>query len=171
MTRSACLLLATLLGLAGSLPAPTQAAYRVAVLGSTAVGACQPALPTYDGNIRKRPLAIQNEGSTVAFVTCSFPTDATAGSFFKAFMNLDNSSAAARSVTCTLVQGVSGSSTRPSITKTVVLPANTTQTTMRWEAADNGGVALSPVVSASCSLPEGTAISYVAYQIDVDIGA
>ena len=34
-------------------------------------GACQAALPAYEGLIRKRPMAIQNEGVSTAFVTCA----------------------------------------------------------------------------------------------------
>ena len=31
---------------------------------------CQSALPVFDGNIRKRPAAVANEGTATAFVTC-----------------------------------------------------------------------------------------------------
>ncbi|HST45355.1 MAG TPA: hypothetical protein VLK29_09045, partial [Luteimonas sp.] len=36
-----------------------------------ATGLCQAALPAYDGLIRKRPVAIRNEGDAAAFVSCS----------------------------------------------------------------------------------------------------
>lgn len=41
-------------------------------LSSPATDICQAALPVYEGLIRKRPLAMTNEGTTTAFVTCSF---------------------------------------------------------------------------------------------------
>lgn len=38
---------------------------------TAAAGACQSALPVFDTLLRKRPLAVQNEGSTTTFVTCA----------------------------------------------------------------------------------------------------
>ena len=38
---------------------------------TTGSGTCQAALPAFEGLIRKRPLAIQNEGTAPAFVSCA----------------------------------------------------------------------------------------------------
>lgn len=38
---------------------------------TAAAGACQSALPVFDTLLRKRPLAVQNEGNSTAFVTCA----------------------------------------------------------------------------------------------------
>ncbi len=38
----------------------------------TAPKNCQPALPLDDAAVRKKPLAVQNEGIATAFITCSF---------------------------------------------------------------------------------------------------
>src|SRR5690606_41548022 len=83
-------------------------------------GVCQAALPNFEGQIRKRPLAIQNEGTATAFVTCS-PTslqfaEASSGGhgvFFK------NDSDAGVTIGCTGVMGASDWSTDsspPSVT-------------------------------------------------------
>src|SRR5690606_34316104 len=40
---------------------------------SSGAGVCAAALPAFEGLVRKRPRAIQNEGSTNAFVTCAPP--------------------------------------------------------------------------------------------------
>jgi len=46
---------------------------------ANAVGRCQGALPNYEGAIRKRPLAVQNEGTGSAFVTCAFLSSCRTG--------------------------------------------------------------------------------------------
>ncbi len=45
---------------------------------ANATSYCQAALPAFEGAIRKRPLAVQNEGTTNAFVTCSFTMESAA---------------------------------------------------------------------------------------------
>ena len=61
--------LAVALLAAGALAPQPAAALRV-VAQATAI--CQGALPAFETQIRKRPLALQNEGEANAFVTCSF---------------------------------------------------------------------------------------------------
>lgn len=41
----------------------------------TPVNNCQGALPSYEGRIRKRPLALANEGDSAAFVTCALSSE------------------------------------------------------------------------------------------------
>jgi hypothetical protein len=72
-------------------------------------GVCQAALPSYEGQIRKRPLAIQNEGTAAAFITCSpsslqyVPMQDFGHGVF-----LANNSAASVTVNCTAVMGSGG---------------------------------------------------------------
>lgn len=42
------------------------------VSATNPAGICQGALPAFETAIRKRPLAVQNEGDSTTFVTCSF---------------------------------------------------------------------------------------------------
>ena len=53
----------------------SEAAAQTTAPTAAAVDRCQPALPTFDGSIRKRPKAVQNEGTSIAFITCGFSGD------------------------------------------------------------------------------------------------
>ena len=102
-------------------------------------GACQAALPNYEGNIRKRPLAISNEGSSPAFVSCSMKSD----DYYEALngyngVQLSNRGAAEANVNCTLVAGgtvpVNTASYFP---KSIAVPAGGS-VVMPWDpSADN----------------------------------
>ena len=75
--------------------------------------ACQAALPVFDGQIRKRPLAIQNEGTSNAFITCALRgrfggTSATTGTSAFVTVGLINNTGSSRTATCTLVDGRNG---------------------------------------------------------------
>ncbi len=139
---------------------------------SNATGFCQPALPAFDGNIRKRPLSVQNEGTATAFVTCTLPVEARAigGKTTRAFAYFHNSNDAATTVTCTLVQGVLGFSEGPNIIKSITMPANTNLQILLWDAAANGGNLLGEILSLSCSLPPNTGVDYLAVDFMVDVG-
>ena len=69
---------------------------------------CQSALPVFDGNIRKRPMALANEGAGNAFVTCDSESISNFATGFSAvaigFYN--RAGAADVEVSCTLVNGV-----------------------------------------------------------------
>ena len=132
---------------------------------------CQAALPAYEGLIRKRPLAVQNEGTATAFVTCGFVNDATSTGTRKVFAYFLNNDSAARQVTCTLVTSVAGA-TNLYFTKSITIPANSTGQFLTWEAGvDTGGTYFSRWVALSCSLPVGTGIAYLASFHDSNVGA
>lgn len=157
--------LALILVAAAAAGRPAAAASILKITTQTGTASCAPALPTYEGVIRKRPLAIQNEGTTGAFVSCSLTTTlvyASAGSSETAYLGLTNSSAASASVTCTLVDvGFSGS-TPAYKTRSVTVPANGFRE-IQWSAAnDNGGVPFRTSPNISCSLAPGIGITYTA---------
>lgn len=160
--------------LAGQTLMPTDAeaetARRVPV--STATGYCQPALPAFDGNIRKRPLSVQNEGTATAFVTCSLPAEAVSvgDGTISAFAYFHNSNAASTTVTCTMVQGILGFSEGPNIIKSITMPANTNLQILLWDAAANGGNLLGEILSLSCLLPPNTGVDYLGTDIRVEVG-
>lgn len=161
MTKT-MLLLATMFALptaatAGTLPAPDS---RITL----AAGACQTALPVFDGVVRKRPLAVQNEGSTTTFVTCGLSGKfGGSGPSTTILVALTNNSSGPATVNCTLVDGRSGISNPIYLPKSVTLSANMPIFEMIWTVADNEGARFTfPAIS--CSLPPGTGIKAVGQQ-------
>lgn len=135
-----------------------------------ATAVCQSALPAFDGLIRKRPLAVQNEGTGTAFVTCSFiGNNATTRRLSLYFIN---NSAAAQNVSCTMVDGFDTGSTNFG-TKSVSVVANrANQANIAWDAAtDNANVNYSDLVNVSCQLPPGTGINDTYNYYPQDVGA
>lgn len=66
---------------------------------------CQSALPVFDGNIRKRPTAISNEGTKSAFVSCSVHNNNNGAVSVVFGVTLTNNSAADVDVNCSMVNG------------------------------------------------------------------
>lgn len=155
--------------------APAQAATQSRSFVQNATGACQSALPVYAGNIRNRPLAVQNEGTAAAYVNCSFMSTISgvggATSIIALYVYADNNTGAAMNLTCTLIDGYSGG---PSVylPKTITLPANSKINTFLWTATgDNGGSNFFETVNVQCLLPVGTGLSLSTMFYDEDVGA
>jgi hypothetical protein len=133
---------------------------------------CQTALPVFDGNVRKRPLAVQNEGTTGAFITCSFTAQSTG--LDSVVVLASNDGAAAATLTCTGVTSVQGGSDGgPSeyVSKTVTIAASGVAGLI-WLPDDFGMGSTIPgggYFSVSCNLPPGVGIndSYVQFQEEV----
>jgi hypothetical protein len=162
-----------LLGLAVAVAASAsfdaRALERVPVVN--AAGACQSALPAFDGNIRKRPTGVSNEGTAPAFVSCSVYGDlnvevvAPSGGLG---ILLSNNTGAAASISCTLVNGfrIIQSPVTTSIPKIFTVPANQTAE-VAITTEDNGGEPFNtPIFSLSCNLPVGTEINSLYTQIE-----
>ena len=151
---------------------------EVGMLGNATTN-CQGALPAFEGAIRKRPLAVQNEGTTNAFVTCSFTTEyddesptLRVASYFGAYFI--NSSTTAKQVTCSGVAGYQTGASNTYVSKTITVAANgTAQAQLFFTPADNAGNGYHPLVSISCNLLPGVGINdtYVGYVTVDDIGA
>jgi hypothetical protein len=131
-------------------------------VGSGPANYCQPALPAHDGLIRTRPLAIQNVGATNAFVTCSMPTEiallepaARTGSFVITLAN--KGAAPVLQMTCTAVAGSDGESTQTIARQASVTSAGPAH--LSWFAGDFAKGAMPELVSFSCLLPPGGAIT------------
>lgn len=133
---------------------------------------CQSALPVFDGNIRKRPQAVQNEGTGPAFVTCSYPSGegrvaGPDGTTTMVWQYLINNSDAAVTINCTGVAGYPGDGPEQFIVKSAVVDPGAIGEAHIWEAADfDGAPAAFPeqgVFSISCNLPPGAGLaqSYV----------
>lgn len=135
-----------------------------------ASGVCQAALPAFEGQVRKRPLAIQNESGSTAFVSCSLVGTSNFGTGVStAELGLINNSGSPANATCTLVSGIANS-TNQYFTRTVSVPTTGWRNVGWTDVDDNGGQNFNLAVSASCSLPPGVGISYTITYYDEDIG-
>ena len=133
-------------------------------------GYCQTSLPVFDGNVRKRPLAVQNEGTGVAFVTCSYPSpegrEPGESATTRVWQYFVNTSAAPVTVSCTGVASTNNQDSAQYVTKSRVVNPGAGEQSISWYAADFAGM---PTVfpnqgafSVSCGLPPGAGIG-VAY--------
>lgn len=167
-------LLTTALGLAFA-AGDAQAVTPVHSFIQNATGACQSALPAFDGQIRKRPLAIQNEGNASAFVSCSLMgTTRSVAGIFTIQVLADNNTASSVTLTCTLVTGLSKFGTQQFLPKTITMPANSGGLTnvLGWNRLDNGGMFFNNfTVNVSCNLPVGTGLSRISVFFEEDVGA
>jgi len=120
---------------------------------------CQAALPVFDTNLRKRPLAVVNEGTSDAFVTCSYPVDISTTGVYEVDAYLANHTGITKDVNCTLVDGYDNG--------TVTYIPKTTRSyddggfhdADFTSAADNGGVDFGGTVGISCALPPGIGLA------------
>ena len=130
---------------------------------------CQGALPNFEGSIRKRPLGVQNEGTSNAFVTCGVPTQ---GRITGLEVYATTFSGADAQVTCTAVSGWQGGS-NDYVPMTVTTPANGNWAGMFWEPSDFGGTDFFPsnFVALSCNLAPGTGLNdfWLAYLEDIGL--
>lgn len=134
-----------------------------------ASGFCQGALPVYDTNLRNRPMAVANEGTANAFVTCSKDGELNTPDITEATLKLFNRNAAAVNVTCTLVHGFQSSQPPTFLPKTQSVPAGGSSF-FAWLPADNAGANYS-WLNWSCELPPGVDIGYGYIRWNEDIGA
>lgn len=147
--------LTVLVGAAGS-------ASAIGVLSTTGTGApgnCQGALPVYDGLIRKRPLAIVNEGTSSTFVTCSLSSQEVSLNVQSFFTRVSNQGTDPATVTCTSVVGDEMTANNRYITKTATVAPGEIAT-ITWTGADvAGGLLLSKSIAFQCFLPPGTGLN------------
>lgn len=145
--------------------APANAINRISLSNPT--NYCQTALPIFDGNVRKRPVSVQNEGTSNAFVTCSWGTEVlqNSGSAGISAAEVWFHSDAAGSVTCTGVAGYNG--VQAQSVKTLALPGGgQSEDPMIWTPTDfPGGHMGTGLFSISCNLQPGQGIddSYITY--------
>lgn len=132
-----------------------------------AVSACQSALPVFDGVVRKRPLAVQNEGDSSTFITCglegvfgALPHSTYIG------ISLQNNGSAPATASCTLVDAGSGfaSPTYLPVSRTIS-PGTSSEVT--WIPED--AAFIYPAIS--CNVPPGVGIKYLARRFREEIGS
>lgn len=119
--------------------------------GTGPVGNCQAALPAYEGQTRKRPLAVINESNSTAFVTCAFTSEEVSLNVVSFGTRLSNISTVPVTVNCT---GVIGEELENAeyIVKSLTLGAQT-DGDLTWTSADHGGLPFAKSVAISCALP------------------
>jgi hypothetical protein len=132
---------------------------------ANATAFCQGALPAFDTEIRKRPLGVNNEGDSNAFVSCSIPIGHNPESINNAVVYLTNRNGAPVDVTCTLVDGLVadlGAGAPSYYPQTVTLPANGSGGLI-WMPADFELETFSPYQNYSCNVPAGVEINLLGH--------
>lgn len=124
---------------------------------------CQPATKAFEADVRKRPLAMVNESATNTFINCAFEIEIQQSVAYGVDIWVSNSSAAPATMTCSGINGYELSGVTEYVSQEIVIPAGMQAATpFSWSDADFDDAA--GLISASCNLPQGTAINdtYVA---------
>jgi len=150
------------IGAVYSTPATAEVIYSHA---SQPAARCQGALPAFETAIRKRPLAVQNEGTAASFVTCGFETEiyqSLTGGPIAVDIYFTNNTQQDQTVTCTAVTGWAGGENEFVAYEAVMAPGGDGSIFVIDEDFANDGMATG-LVALSCRLPAGTGIndSYV----------
>lgn len=152
--------------LAFALAAPPAGAATVHEI-SMAVDRCQPALPAFDTAFRKRPLAMKNESTSPAFVTCAYTGGYGARRLVSWIsVGLINEGPTAVTFTCTLVDYQGGAGQPRYFPKTITVFAGSSAE-LGWQPSDNAGERFI-YPAASCSIPGGVGIRWTATSADQD---
>lgn len=121
---------------------------------------CHPALPRYDGDVRKRPLAVVNEGTAPAFVTCSLPIDmANTNGIEVAYIVLHNMGSGPATIACTGVYGAENGQ-QDYVTTSIELDAGQRRR-LELVAENFGRVQLRNRIGFSCRLPVMTGVNEI----------
>lgn len=132
-----------------------------------AAGACNGALPSYEGALRKRPLGVQNEGSSPAFVTCSLPGSFQTYGNDSLVLAFTNQNAAPVDVNCTFVDDLTAPFGSPAYYPLTIRVLGNSARDAGWSAAQ--GELFSPWANVSCNLPAGVALNALEVQFDEPI--
>lgn len=172
----------TLLAIAvvGAMAPSADAASALRYQIQTGANLCTLSVPTTDTKVRPRATGFNNEGTTNAFVICSF--DAPPGAFgvlltefTSAAVYLVSLDGVARNVTCTGVNSLPTSGLAPQyVSKTHSVSATPAETSFAWLPADFGGTDTIPysggAFSVTCNLPPQTAVEFGGAYSYEDIG-
>jgi len=159
--RALTLIATIVLGQANS--APPGPPDRLRILSANPVSYCQAPLSAFDGQIRKRPLAMQNEGTSNAFVTCAFTRQVSdpRNFIFLVQMFASNAGTSPQDLACTLVTGT-GEAISPDnifIPKTVTIMPGVSRALLQWDQGDLAAITTVTEYSLSCNLPPSTALN------------
>lgn len=149
-------------------PAGAEPVSRSLVVNAT--GACNGALPSFEGALRKRPTAISNEGAANAFVSCSLAGDVINAGNIDLQVGFTNKTDAPVSFACTFVDGYAQGffgAVPVYHPATVALAANAVGAA-QWTAEED--MAFGNNANVSCVLPPGVEINLLLVQFDEDNG-
>lgn len=143
---------------------PVSGAVAQNIYDQNASGTCNGALPAFDQSLRFRPLAVANEGTTNAFVSCT-QLAAQGPAVDNTTLYLQNTGTASATINCTFVSGYD-SGPKGSFPKAITLAAGETGTLTWSRTADNGGVnfpsdSAFSFASYSCNLPAKTELEFI----------
>jgi hypothetical protein len=161
--------IAAVVVLAATLAPEANAAPITRTLFNTAAGTCTPAFGPSEVAIRKRPLSVQNEGTTNAFVTCAF-TAQTSPTVAQVWVN--SFDGVAHTVNCTGVSGYNTWSGTQYVIKSASVGPGTSQVPITFLPADFGETTNfgNAWFSVSCSLPPGAGVNDVSVSFPEEIG-
>jgi hypothetical protein len=138
----------------------------------TAADVCRPALPAYDGRIRARPLAVVNESSSTAFVTCGIGGHDSRKTEAITLVFHSSTPAAGRNIKCTLVTwDITGVAT---MSEPVYMPGvsntglNLPNARLTWNLSSNNGNRYG-VAAVSCELKPNTGIRFIEHAYHEDV--
>jgi hypothetical protein len=140
------------------------------VEATAAVMACQAARSANEGTLRKRPKAVQNEGTTSVFVSCGLHGNGDTGigaRTNKATVTLTNIGSAPVVVSCTAVDASTGIA---AVTKSATIAAGLGYS-MTFLATDLNTAGYWYTPAFSCVLPPNAGIKQIWHYFHQEIGA
>jgi hypothetical protein len=131
-------------------------------MATQAPGVCRPALPAFETQVRSRPLAMQNEGTTTVFVTCAIPQfTSLSDDALGVGLNFTNTGSAEANVSCVGV--IRALQPYTYVPQSTTVPAHTDPTVEYHGLVWNDTIDPFPgnYTMISCALPPGVGISKV----------
>ena len=132
--------------------------------------ACAGALPVFDDALRKRPLAIVNEGTQPAYVTCAIAlTERETDAWDlpqRVVVMIDNMTDAPTDVTCTMVNGTAEEVPAYYTNHRVFSSGQRAAMTWMPPADDPTEDFASSAVAVTCRLPSGVALERLSVTMD-----
>ena len=157
------------------LATPADAVTRAVSLQQNGTGACQVTLSVYESVVRKRPLAIQNEGNSPAFVTCSPASFQGAGAndIEGYTVRLVNRGTSLVNVSCTAVIGSDGVASPVPVysVKSANIGGGGGSAVIAWRTLDSTGYTTAVPFNLQCNLPPKIGISIIEINQNIDVGA
>jgi len=157
------ILTAATIACSAAIAAPVSAANFSRIETAMSAETCQAALPAFDGSIRKRPMAMMNEGAQHSIVTCAFSgvndsTPATLG----IQVYLVNSDTVSHTVTCTFIDGRAGFTNPLYVPRALAVAPGSEPQAILWTIGDSAETMVAGFVypALSCDLAPKTGIRF-----------
>lgn len=154
--KTSILGLALVAALAATVPGTAKANH---VLQQTPSGTCNGALPGFEQSLRFRPLALANQGTTNAFVSCT-QLNRFNNPVYWVYIAFENTGTADATISCSLVTG-RDSFAKSTYPKSITVSAGSSDE-LSWEySSDNLGTPFLDLSNLSCNLPAGTELELI----------